>query len=74
MDGLRCRADYLLTLQTTGKALARVIPAMADDYDRVVMAAHNAFSTWRETPAPQRGLLVRDLGVAVRESLEPWAS
>ncbi|MBP6016023.1 MAG: aldehyde dehydrogenase family protein [Candidatus Promineofilum sp.] len=56
---------------TTGKALARVIPATADDYDRVVMAAHNAFSTWRETPAPQRGLLVRDLGVAVRESLEP---
>ena len=56
---------------TTGEALAQVIPATADTYDHVVKTAQDAFATWRETPAPQRGLVVRDLGLAVRESLEP---
>ena len=33
--------------------------------------AESAFETWRNVPAPQRGLVVRDLGNAVREKLEP---
>ena len=56
---------------TTGEPIAQVIPATADAYDHVVAGAEIAFPTWRETPAPRRGLVVRDLGVAVREALEP---
>ncbi len=56
---------------TTGAPIARVIPATPEVYDRVVGDAEAGFATWREWPAPQRGLLVRDLGVVVRESLEP---
>ncbi len=56
---------------TTGEAIAQVIPADAATYDRVVTAAEDGFAAWREMPAPQRGLLVRDLGVATREALEP---
>lgn len=56
---------------TTGEAIAQVVPATADAYDHTVAAAQIAFETWRETPAPRRGLVVRDLGVATREALEP---
>jgi aldehyde dehydrogenase (NAD+) len=56
---------------TTAQPIAQVIPATADAYDGVVSAAEAAFAAWRETPAPRRGLVVRDLGAAVREALEP---
>ncbi|MCB9140271.1 MAG: aldehyde dehydrogenase family protein [Caldilineaceae bacterium] len=55
----------------TNEPLARVRQASAADYDRVATAAQDAFKAWRFTPAPKRGLVVRDLGVALRENLEP---
>jgi len=56
---------------TTGQPLARVIQATAATYDQVVDKAAVAFQTWRALPAPQRGLVVRDLGNALREYREP---
>ncbi len=56
---------------TTGEAIATVIQATASTYDQVVTAAQQAFTTWRMTPAPKRGLIVRDLGTALRDYLEP---
>ena len=56
---------------TTGDAIARVIPATAGEYEAVVAAAERGFTAWREMPAPRRGLVVRDLGTATREALEP---
>jgi aldehyde dehydrogenase (NAD+) len=56
---------------TTGGALATVRLAGPATYDRVAAAAEQAFHTWRETPAPRRGELVRDLGQALRELKEP---
>ena len=56
---------------TTDEPIARVIQASAADYDRVVEAAQAAFTEWRHVPAPKRGLVVRDLGDALREHLEP---
>ncbi len=56
---------------TTDEPIARVIQAAAADYDRVVEAAQAAFREWRHVPAPKRGLVVRDLGNALREHLEP---
>jgi aldehyde dehydrogenase (NAD+) len=56
---------------TTGQPIASIMQASADAYDRVVDDAAAAFQTWRTTPAPRRGELVRDLGNALRELKEP---
>jgi aldehyde dehydrogenase (NAD+) len=37
----------------------------------VVSIAHEAFLGWRSVPAPKRGLVIRDLGDALRELKEP---
>ena len=39
----------------------------AADVDKAVAIAHEAFITWRTTPAPVRGALVRRLGELLRE-------
>lgn len=56
---------------TTGEAIAAVAQATTATYDQLVVAAQDAFTTWRIMPAPKRGLVVRDLGNALRENLEP---
>ena len=56
---------------TTGEAIGSVIQATATAYDQVVDTTQKAFKTWRMLPAPKRGLVVRDLGMALRDSLEP---
>lgn len=56
---------------TTAEPIAKVIQATPEAYDQVVTQAEAAFAAWRETPAPKRGLLIRDLGNAVRENIEP---
>jgi len=56
---------------TTGDPIATVVLTSPAAYDRVVTAATSAFRTWREVPAPKRGEVVRDLGIALREYKEP---
>src|SRR5690349_6388484 len=56
---------------TTGEALAKVIQATPESYEKVASAAQNAFLKWRHLPSPKRGDLVRDLGNALREFKEP---
>ncbi|HSR47670.1 MAG TPA: aldehyde dehydrogenase family protein [Anaerolineales bacterium] len=56
---------------TTGEALASVRQVSAAGYERVAVAAVEAFHMWRETPAPRRGQLLRDLGDVLREYKEP---
>ena len=56
---------------TTGEAIAQVVQSTPAVYEQVVSHAQNAFATWRDTPAPKRGLVVRDLGIALRENIEP---
>jgi aldehyde dehydrogenase (NAD+) len=51
----------------TGEVLARVIAGSASDYDRVVDRAVRAFADWRMVPAPRRGEVVRQIGMALRE-------
>jgi aldehyde dehydrogenase (NAD+) len=55
----------------TGEPLARVLQATEKTYEQVVTQALEAFSRWRMMPAPKRGLVVHDLGVALRELKEP---
>ncbi len=50
-----------------GSLLGRVAQASPADYDQAVAAAHRAFQAWRDVPAPKRGEVVRQLGVALRE-------
>ena len=56
---------------TTGEPLAEVIQTTEAIYEQVMGAAVRAFETWRTVPAPRRGLLIRDLGNALREWQEP---
>ena len=56
---------------TTGQPIASVSQATGATYDRVVEQAQAAFLGWRTTPAPKRGLVIRDLGSALRDSVEP---
>ena len=51
----------------TGRPIARVVSASAEDYHRVVEDAQEAFLTWRSVPPPVRGEVVRQIGQALRE-------
>jgi aldehyde dehydrogenase (NAD+) len=55
----------------TGEALATVVQATNETYEKVASVAQEAFLSWREVPAPKRGEVVRDLGNALREFKEP---
>jgi aldehyde dehydrogenase (NAD+) len=50
-----------------GRAIAEVRLADADAYEKVVRAAQEAFLEWRLVPAPQRGEIVRQIGLELRK-------
>src|ERR1043166_1235047 len=50
-----------------GSASPSVRTASADDYDKAITRAQEAFLKWRVTPGPVRGDTVRRLGNALRE-------
>ena len=54
-----------------GKPIAKVIQASAEDYKKVICEARKAFETWRMLPAPQRGIIVREIGEILRKYKEP---
>jgi aldehyde dehydrogenase (NAD+) len=56
---------------TIGEPIASIAQATAATYDAVAAHTEAAFAKWRQLPAPRRGLLVRDLGDALREAQEP---
>jgi aldehyde dehydrogenase (NAD+) len=51
-----------------GELLATVGTATADQYEQVVKRAQAAFQSWQVLPAPKRGEVVRQLGMALREA------
>jgi aldehyde dehydrogenase (NAD+) len=51
-----------------GRPIASVRQVTADEYDRIVARAVQAFEDWRMLPAPKRGEVVRRLGNALREA------
>ncbi|MBE2220860.1 MAG: aldehyde dehydrogenase family protein [Anaerolineae bacterium] len=56
---------------TTAEPIAAIVQTTPAAYEQVVAHAQTAFKSWQEMPAPKRGLMVRDLGVALREQIEP---
>lgn len=53
-----------------GKEIAKVQNATLDDYEMVMNKAQEAFKVWRNIPAPERGEIVRKIGLALREYKE----
>ena len=52
---------------TTGQPLATVVSAASEQYETVVRTAAETFQRWRLVPAPLRGEIVRQIGLALRE-------
>src|SRR5438045_4605667 len=50
-----------------GKPIGRVRLATADDYERALDRAQQAFLKWRTVPAPVRGETIRRFGNALRD-------
>ena len=50
-----------------GSHIAKVYQASAEDYDTVIIAAHEKFKQWRMFPAPKRGEIVRQIGEELRK-------
>ena len=54
-----------------GSVIAKVALSSEEDYEHVVKIAHESFLKWRMVPAPQRGLIVREIGDELRKLKEP---
>jgi len=53
-----------------GQLIGKIKTTTKEDYEAVMDAATSAFKTWRTTPAPQRGEIVRQFGEKLREKKE----
>jgi aldehyde dehydrogenase (NAD+) len=56
---------------TTGKPIAKILQATEKTYETVMGKTVESFRSWRMMPAPKRGEIVRDLGLALRKVKEP---
>jgi len=56
---------------TTGEPIAWIRLSTRVNYDAAVASASDRFQSWRMTPAPRRGEIVRQIGLALRERVEP---
>ena len=54
----------------TGKAVAKVRQGTKEDLESCLSNAEEAFKVWRNTPAPIRGDIIRQIGDAVRQKKE----
>ncbi|MFM7814151.1 MAG: aldehyde dehydrogenase family protein, partial [Flavobacteriales bacterium] len=53
-----------------GSLIGSVRASTREDYDRVIAMSQEAFLTWRNTPAPKRGEIVRQFGDRLRAKKE----
>jgi len=56
---------------TTGEPIAAVKQATAAEYEAAMQRAQERFKKWRMVPAPQRGEIVRQIGLELRKFQEP---
>ncbi|XP_061172639.1 alpha-aminoadipic semialdehyde dehydrogenase-like [Saccostrea echinata] len=52
---------------TNNQPIAKVTQASPADYEKAIVAVREAWQTWTEVPAPQRGEILRQMGEALRE-------
>uniref|UniRef100_A0A915CHL6 aldehyde dehydrogenase (NAD(+)) n=2 Tax=Parascaris univalens TaxID=6257 RepID=A0A915CHL6_PARUN len=55
---------------SNNEIIANVKTATAEDYERVIKAARDAYEFWADIPAPRRGHIVRQIGDALRGQQE----
>lgn len=55
----------------TGAVIAEVATGTMQDYEECVKASRNAYKSWSNLPAPQRGEIVRQIGEELRKNLQP---
>ena len=53
-----------------GSELAKVKNATKEEYEQIVQKAQEAFKVWRDYPAPDRGEIVRQIGLELRANKE----
>ncbi len=53
-----------------GEVIAQVTNATSGDYEHVIRTAQEAFARWKLIPAPKRGEVVRQIGMALRQHKE----
>jgi aldehyde dehydrogenase (NAD+) len=54
-----------------GKEIASVGVTTAEDFEKTIQTAEDAFKTWSNMPAPARGEIVRQFGNRLRELKDP---
>ena len=54
-----------------GKLIASVYKSSETDYENVIKKGETAFEHWRQIPAPKRGEIVRQIGLALRKYKDP---
>lgn len=63
--------DFIESISPTdGSVIAKIVSGSEEDYDILAQKAKRAFKEFRMIPAPQRGELVRQFGLKLRESKE----
>jgi aldehyde dehydrogenase (NAD+) len=63
-------AETSSTSPVDGKEIGKVKNASIEEYEAVMAKAQAAFKEWRKMPAPHRGEIVRQIGLALRENKE----
>lgn len=53
-----------------GLRIGEIITGNSKDYDQIVTAAERAFQVWKNWPAPRRGDVIRQFGLALRHHKE----
>jgi len=64
-------AELAVTSPCHGEKIASLRMHTPQEVERKIAAAHEAFTHWRQVPAPVRGELVRRLGEALRKVKQP---
>jgi aldehyde dehydrogenase (NAD+) len=54
-----------------GNLIGKVTTTTKEDFEKVITTAQSAFKEWRMIPAPQRGEIVRQFGLKLRELKQP---
>lgn len=66
---MKSRGDVTSSISPIdGKEIAKIENASKEEYENVVKKAREAFKVWRKIPAPGRGEIVRQIGLALREA------
>ena len=59
---------------TTGELLAEIATCTQDDYEHLMARAEKAALEWKKIPAPKRGEIIRQIGMALREHKDSLGS